>query len=90
MTGKDAETIRGGHLVCGNVLQGGGTSDSIFWLRVVGPFSSNGKYDIRDAHRVTTIDHMEVSASESIRDVADTGGGGSSGDSRDSVRGHVH
>ena len=56
----------------------------------MGPFSSNGKYDIRDAHRVTTTDHMEVSASESIRDVGDTGGGGSSGDSRDAVRGHVH
>ena len=43
----------------GKFIQGGGASDSIVWVRKMGPFGVNGKEDRGGAHRVPTNDHRE-------------------------------
>ena len=58
-------TERGISQGVGKFIQGGGAGDSTVWVRNIGPFGVNGKYDLVDAHGVLVNDHREDS--EAIR-----------------------
>ena len=59
----------------GNFIQGGGASNSIVWVRDVGPFGSNGEKGRGDTHGVSATDHGDVSKAVLRRNMGDAGGG---------------
>ena len=70
----------------GKFIQGGGTGNSIVWVRNVGPFSVNGKEDGEDAHVVPANVHGEESKSIIRWDKADAWGRINTRGSRNPVR----
>ena len=68
-----------------NVLQGGVTSGTNFWIRDVGTIGGN-----RDTHGVSDTYNKEASAMDSRRDMGDNQGGSSTGSYRKSVGDKIH
>ena len=70
----------------GKFIQGGGTGNSIVWVRNMGPFSVNEKEDREDAHVVPANVHGEESKSIIRWDKADAWGRINTRGSRNTVR----
>ena len=60
-TGYTALTLRGIPQGGGNILQGGGPSDTTFWFGDVVPFGGKGEECRRGTHRVPQTYHGEAS-----------------------------
>ena len=70
--GKTVKMVREGPQGVGNVLQGGGTSGTNFWLVDFGNYGSNG--DIGHIHGFSETNQGEARATNIRRDMGDSQG----------------
>ena len=84
-TGYTAPTRNGRPQGGGNVLKGGGPSNTTVWFGNVGPFGGNVEEGRRVTRRVPQTDHGEVTVVDRIRHVGDDRGGSIAGSGENTV-----
>ena len=83
-------TVGGRTQGVGNFLQGGGTGDSIVWVRDVGPFGVNGEEGRGDTHGVPATDYGEAIKAITRQEMGDAGDGRRTRGSRNTVGKDLH
>ena len=88
--GEASKKGRYGYQVGGNVLQGGVTGGTNFWIRDLGTFGSNVEEVGGRTYGFSEADNGKAGAVEGRREVGESQGGRSVGSGRNSVGNDLH